>query len=302
VALLLLAVASAAPAARLTFSVDVPARTEIEVCQYTVVEVGRPGDSLAGFRVRVDGDSHHFHLFDATGVPPRTQEIVTGGVSGCIDGDVPALVAADSPRLAVRFPRNVRLPWNVRQALVMNYHVENRSDRPRRMRARVRLALKRPRPSDRLARRWGLQVPVIHVPPFSVGLHGTSTVLAEPLEFFTLTGHMHARGVFLTATRDGEPWYELFDWRHPPMLRYYPPTPLPAGTTIGVRCSYDNGIRKPLRTCADGTPCDLVAGSGVEDAMCTIAGYVLTPVSAGADTSAARDPAGTRSTSRGPTS
>jgi hypothetical protein len=277
VALLLLASARGSDAARLVFEVDVPARTEVEVCQYSVVEVGRPGDTLAGFRVKVEGDSHHFHLFDATGVAPRTQEMMPGGISGCVDGDVPALVAADSPRVSVRFPRGVRLPWNVRQALVMNYHVENRSDRPRRMRATVRLALKRPRSNDRLARRWGLQVPVIHVPPYSIGLSETSTVLAEPLDFFTITGHMHSRGVFLTATRDGEPWYELFDWRHPPLVRYFPPRRVPAGTTIGVACSYDNGIRKPLRLCEGDVPCDLVAGSGIEDAMCTIAGYVLSP-------------------------
>jgi hypothetical protein len=276
-------------AATVHFAVDVPARTEVEVCQYMEVEVGRPGDTLAGFRARLDGDSHHFHLYDATGVPPRTTALVPGNVAECVTGDVVALVSADSPRVGVRFPPGVRLPWHGRQALVANYHVENRSDRPRRMRARVRLNLKRPRPGDRLARRWGLYLEGIHVPPGTSGVFDMVSVLDAPLEIFTLTGHMHSRGVMLRGTRDGEPWYELANWRHPRLARFVPPRLLPAGTKLGLSCEYDNGVRRPVRTC-DGVPCDLVSGTGVDDAMCVLAGYVLTPIGDGTGAPAALDP------------
>jgi hypothetical protein len=277
-------------AATVTFTIDVPPRTETEVCQYLEVELGRPGDTLAGFRARLDGDSHHFHLYDATDVPPRTKELVVGSVAECVLGDVVALVSADGPRVSVRFPRGVRLPWHGRQALVANYHVENRSDRHRRMRARVRLKLAPARPGDRLARRWGVYLDGIRVPPNTSAVFERSTVLEAPLEVFTLTGHMHSRGVMLRGTRDGEPWYELPNGRHPRLARFIPPLLVPAGTTIGLSCEYDNGVRRAVRTC-DGVPCDLISGTGVEDAMCVMAGYVLTPLGDTADAAAELDPA-----------
>lgn len=274
----LLGRAEPAIAARFTFELAVPAHTERQVCQYVEIPLGRPGDAIAGFDVRLEGaESHHFHLFDATGIPPLTREMQDGSISACVAGEAPALVSADSRRVRVRLPRGVRLPWHAPQALVVNFHARNGLATEARARARVRLRLRRARPRDRIAWRWALSQLAIDIPPFSTATIRASATLAEALAFVTLSGHMHNRGLSLTAARDGRPWYVEEDWRHPSLRRFSPLLVVGAGTRIDLECVYDNGVTRPVRVCADGTPCPLVAGGSVEGAMCVLSGYVVRP-------------------------
>jgi hypothetical protein len=268
--------ARAAGAAPLRFELELPPHGEREVCQYLQVERGRPGMTLAGFRLRLEGHSHHFQLIDATGLVPLATGMRDGSVSACAAGpEYPALVWANGRRLDVRLPPGTRLPWHRPQALVLSFHAVNPSDRPVRARARVRLQLRRPRSRDRPVTVWSLNVSDIFLPPETRARVATETVLERPLTVLTLTGHMHRAGVRLAAEVDGRPWYAQDDWRHPSLRRFSPPLVLPAGTRIRLGCDYDNGVARPVRSCADGGPCPLELGSGVDDAMCVLAGYVV---------------------------
>jgi len=258
--------------------VVVPPNTEREVCQYLQVRRGRPGWTIAGYRARIRGDSHHFYLLDASGLVPHTTALVDGPASACVDGtNLLPLVAALGPREALRLPDGIRLPWSTPQALVMNLHVVNGSDRPTTVRVSVRLDL-RPTPREtRLATRWGVQVDQIDVLPFTTATVAARWTLPAPLALLTFGGHMHAQGTLLRAYRDGAQWYEQNDWEHPPQLRFLPPEVLPAGTELTVECTYDNGVQRPVKTCADDVPCPLVAGRLASDAMCNIQGYAVAP-------------------------
>jgi hypothetical protein len=258
--------------------VELAPNSERQVCRWFELRLGRPGWTLAGFRVRIRGASHHFFLYDATDMRARTRALVDGPPAACADGPggVP-LVAAGAPRAALVLPDGVRLPWRAPQPVVMDLHAVNDRRRPVRVRIRISLQLRPTRPGTRIASRYGIAVEDAYVPPFSTGRMAARWTLPKPLILLSLAGHMHARGVELTLTRNGVPWYVQENWRHPPDDRYDPPEVLPAGTEIGLDCAYDNGVDRPVRRCADGSPCPLVSGQLADDAMCNVQGYALDP-------------------------
>jgi hypothetical protein len=258
--------------------VVIPPRTEREVCQYIDTAVGRPGDLLAGYQVRVRGQSHHFNLFDASGVVPYTREQRDGPPSACVpDLGMPRLVATIGPVASLRLPEGIRLPWSTPQALLMDMHAVNPTSRPITVRTRVKLRLRRGEPGTRIATRWGVQTKEIEVAPFTTVTVGSSRTLLAPIELLTFGGHMHDRGVVLRAYRDDVLIYEQRDWRHPKELRYPTPEILPAGTRLRVECVYDNGVAVPVFRCDDGAPGPLVYGERAVDAMCNLQGYGVAP-------------------------
>lgn len=258
--------------------VVVPPHSEREVCQYIETRLGRPGDLLAGYRVRVRGQSHHFYLLDASGLEPLTREQRDGPASACVpDEGMPRLVSSLGPVAALRLPDGIRLPWHTPQPLVMNLHVVNPRSHPVTVRIRVRLVLRRAPAGARMAQRWGIAAKHIAVPPFATATAGTQWTLDRPMTLLTFGGHMHAQGVVLRAYRDDVLMYQQNDWRHPRELRYLTPEVLPTGTTLRVECLYDNGVDRPVFRCADGTPCPLVYGERAVDAMCNLQGYGVTP-------------------------
>ena len=258
--------------------VVVPPHSEREVCQYFEARTGRADQLLAGYRVRIRGQSHHFYLLDASGLTPLTRELVDGPPSACVpDQGMPRLVSALGPVAALRLPDDIRLPWHTPQPLVMNLHVVNPGSRPVAVRTRVHLVLRRAPAGARIATRWGMPARDIVVPPFSTATVGTRWTLDRPLALLTFGGHMHDRGIRLRAYRDGVPMYEQDDWRHPRELRYLTPEVLPAGTTLRVECLYDNGVDRPVFRCDDGNPCALQYGERAVDAMCNLQGYEVVP-------------------------
>jgi hypothetical protein len=258
--------------------VVVPPHSEREVCQYFETDVGRAGDMLAGYHVRVRGQSHHFNLFDASGVVPHTREQRDGTPSACVpDAGMPRLVATIGPVATLRLPDGIRLPWRTPQPLVMDMHVVNPTSRPITVRSRVKLRLRRAAPGARLVTRWGFAAKDIVVAPFTTATVGESWTLTEPLALLTFGGHMHERGMVLRAYRDDVLMYEQRDWRHPKELLYRAPEVLPAGTRLRVECDYDNGVDEPVFRCDDGTPCPLVRGERAVDAMCNLQGFGVAP-------------------------
>lgn len=258
--------------------VVVPPRSEREVCQYFETRVGRVGDMLAGYDVRVRGQSHHFNLFDASGIVPYTREQRDGGPSACVaDLGMPRLVVAVGPRSSLRLPDDVRLPWSPSQPLLMNMHVVNPTSRPITIRARVKLRLRKAPAGTRIASRWGRVTKPIAVEPFTTATVGGTWTLLAPLGVLTFSGHMHERGVALRAYRDDVLIYEQRDWRHPKEVVHRTPEVFPAGTRLRIECDYDNGVDHPVFRCDDGTPCTLRYGERAVDAMCNLQGYGITP-------------------------
>src|SRR5262249_52979721 len=125
-AVLLALPASAAPVTIRLPPVVIPPNSEREVCQYVETDVGRPGDLLAGYQVRVRGQTHHFNLFAATGVVPYPREPRDGPPSACVpDLGMPRLVATIGPAASLRLPDGIRLPWSTPQPLLMDLHAVN---------------------------------------------------------------------------------------------------------------------------------------------------------------------------------
>lgn len=259
-------------------AVVVPPHSEREVCQYVETRVGRDDQLLAGYRVRIHGQSHHFYLLDASGLVPLTRALRDGPASACVpDQGMPRLVSSLGPVASLRLPDGIRLPWHTPQPLVMNLHLVNPGSRPITVRPRVRLMLRRAPAGARIATRWGMVARDIAIPPFATATVGTSWTLSAPMALLTFGGHMHEQGVRLRAYRDDVLVYEQDDWRHPQELRYLTPEVLPAGTTLRVECAYDNGVDRPVFRCDDGTPCALSYGERAVDAMCNLQGYGVTP-------------------------
>ena len=104
--------------------------------------------------------------------------------------------------------------------------------------------------------------------------HNTGTV---PYQVYSVTGHMHQRGLRFTAWRsDGTKIYENFDFAHPIFRQFVPPLVIPPGDWIDYECLHDNGVTRPVRRDALGNPTTLLFGVTTEDEMCTLNGEFYT--------------------------
>jgi hypothetical protein len=99
----------------------------------------------------------------------------------------------------------------------------------------------------------------------------------RPLYVYSVSGHMHQRGLRFTARRsNGTTIYENFDFAHPIFREFVPPIVLNHGDWIDYECLHDNGVTKPVRRDAFGNPTTLVFGTTTEDEMCTLNGEFYT--------------------------
>lgn len=266
--------ATAAEAGTFTYRMPVGPHEERNVCEAVPVRLGPPGAALRGYHLRLSAGSHHFDLYDATGV--ATLAGVHDGLA-CLTDVVapPGIVLGLLPDLRYRLPRGVWIPWHRPGTVLVNFHAVNPTDRPVTAIARVALRFGHPRPGDAVARFWHItadDMAAFSVAPGTTGLQ-TGTGRFPPLRLLNAVGHFHNRGLALNATLDGVPWYRAEDWEHPPFVQFWPPLSV-ADRAFTLTCAYDNGVTRPVRTC-DGTPCPLTIGGSVEQAMCDLSGYAL---------------------------
>jgi hypothetical protein len=119
----------------------------------------------------------------------------------------------------------------------------------------------------------------ILVDPFTQKLqHGHFVnTSAVPLEFFSLSGHMHKRGLrFTTYRSDGTKLYDNFDWAHPINVQYDPPLELAPGDWLDYECLEDNGVTRPVKRDSLGNPIPVQFGVTTDDEMCILPGEFYT--------------------------
>ena len=119
----------------------------------------------------------------------------------------------------------------------------------------------------------------INVPTFTQKIqpgHFVNTT-SQTMKFFSLSGHMHKRGVRFTAYRsDGTKLYDNYDWAHPLNVLYDPPIELAPGDWFDYECLEDNGINRAVKRDSLGTPIAVTFGVTTDDEMCILPGSYYT--------------------------
>jgi len=228
--------------------------------------------------------THHFAVFpyDGTGTPPTPNTWRAGDV-GCISGANFGNSLAGSPQapyFTQVYPSGIArvLPGN--SYIGLNAHYRNYWQVPIQIKVWINLHPFQGTPQH-LAQTiidyqdmFSINVPV-NTQKIQPGRWDNTT--GQPLYVYSITGHMHQRGLRFTARKsDGSVIYENFDFAHPIFRQFVPPLVLAPGDWIDYECLHDNGVTRPVRRDAFGNPTTLVFGVTTEDEMCTLNGEYYT--------------------------
>jgi len=100
------------------------------------------------------------------------------------------------------------------------------------------------------------------------------------MKFFSLSGHMHKRGVrFTTYRSNGTELYDNYDWAPPLKVLYDPPLELVPGDWFDYECLEDNGVNRTVKRDSLGTPIAVKFGVTTDDEMCILPGSYYTDYS-----------------------
>jgi len=142
-------------------------------------------------------------------------------------------------------PEGVGVVLEPAAVLVMSTHYLNATSRPLEVDARVNLYTM-PREALKVeAGLFYLDNPMIRVPPLGHATARLRCPVPSNLSFVGLQSHMHARGTSFSAsiaTQQRRPeWiYSTASWQEPPVVEFDPALPLRAGSTLEIRCDYEN--------------------------------------------------------------
>jgi hypothetical protein len=228
--------------------------------------------------------THHFSVFpyDVGGTPPQLNTWRAGDV-GCISGANFGNTLAGSPQapyFAFIYPQGIARVIPGGSYIGLNAHYRNYWQVPIQIKVWVNMYPFQGTP-DHLAETiidyqdmFTINVPV-NTQRLQPGRWHNPT--SEPVYVYTLTGHMHQRGLRFSARKsDGTLLYENFDFAHPIFRQFVPPLVLNPGDWIDYDCLHDNGVTRPVRRDAAGNPTTLTFGVTTEDEMCTLNGEFYT--------------------------
>jgi hypothetical protein len=245
------------------------------------IEAPNPGEVLTrGFEMALNPGTHHVAIWvwDRPGAPPATGVWTPGDVaclSGASFGQAIA-GAGQAPYSAGFLPPGIAAVIPAARWFGLNAHYYNEFDVPIQIRWWANFFPYQGAP-EHIARgitsldtTFGLRVP-----PFSrrVQRGRFLNTTTEPMAVFALGGHMHKRGIRFTAwDAAGTRLFDDYDWAHPTGRPFDPPLRLAPGEHVDYECLHDNGVERPVRRAADGSPTDLVFGISAEDEMCILTG------------------------------
>ena len=87
----------------------------------------------------------------------------------------------------------------------------------------------------------------ISVPPNSSGEATNHCTVPKDIQLLSATSHMHSHGVYFTARGDKDQLlYETTEWEEPEPWHFNPPRKLGAGSSVNVRCEYQNDTDRTL--------------------------------------------------------
>jgi len=255
---------------------------ETEGCLW--IPTPNPSDFIAGkWEFALNPGTHHFSVFDWDKPGAPVTNVWRAGDVGCISGADFGQTIAGSPQapyFVFTYPAGIGRRLAAGRYLGLNAHYRNYWEMPIQIKVYVNI---HPFPGtpQHLADTivdytdmFSISVPV-NTQKIQPGRWHNLT--GRPLQVYSLTGHMHQRGLRFTAKRsNGTVVYENFDFAHPIFREFAPPLVLNHGDWIDYECLHDNGVSRPVRRDGAGNPTTLVFGLTTEDEMCTLNGEFYT--------------------------
>jgi hypothetical protein len=237
-------------------------------------------DFLAGkWEFALNPGTHHFAVFDWDKPGAPITNVWRPGDIGCISGADFGQTISGSPQapyFVATYPAGIARLLPSGRYLGLNAHYRNYWEVPIQMRVYINIHPFQGTPqhlADTIVDfldMFSISVPV-NTQKIQPGRWHNFT--GGPLYVYSVTGHMHQRGLRFTAKRsNGTIIYENFDFAHPIFREFVPPIVLNNGDWIDYECLHDNGVTKPVRRDGAGNPTTLVFGTTTEDEMCTLNG------------------------------
>lgn len=235
------------------------------------------------FEFALNPGTHHFSIFDWDKAGAPTTNIWRAGDVGCISGADFGQVLSGSPQapyFVATYPTGIGRLLLANRYLGLNAHYRNYWEVPIQIKVYINIHPYQGTPqhlADTIVDytdMFSISVPV-NTQKIQPGRWHNNT--GGPLNVYSITGHMHQRGLRFTAKRsNGTIIYENFDYAHPIFREFVPPLVLNHGDWIDYECLHDNGVSKPVRRDGAGNPTTLVFGVTTEDEMCTLNGEFYT--------------------------
>ncbi len=256
---------------------------EQEGCMW--IEAPNTTDFTVGkWEFALNPGTHHFSVFpnDSGGTPPTPYTWRINDY-GCISGANFGNTLAGSPQapyFTFAYPPGIARVLPARAWIGLNAHYRNYWQVPIQIKVWINIHPYQGTPQHYAQTIIDIfDMFTISVPPFTQRLQPGrwNNGSGQPLQVYSVTGHMHQRGLRFTARKsDGTVIYENFDFAHPIFRQFDPPLVLNPGDWIDYECLHDNGVTRPVRRDGAGNPITLAFGVTTEDEMCTLNGEFYT--------------------------
>jgi len=215
-------------------SFEIPAGQEYVRCQRFANPFGRDV-VLTRTESFMTAGSHHLFVFLSEDAEPGPLEVCSGLEFA------EYLHTSQRPHEIYDYPSGVGRLLRADRGVKLQIHYLN----PLRESTRVELAVTlRAAEPEQVSIRAGqifINTAFINVPPHSGRAASTRCSVPKDVELFSAISHMHQYGLSFGA-RDstGQLLYATNDWEHPEPWNFAPPRRILAGSTIEIRCDYQN--------------------------------------------------------------
>jgi hypothetical protein len=198
------------------------------------------GQDVAVQKVETFMTSGSHHLFVFVGDNPADNE--DGELEACSGLTFgPNLHLSQRSHDVTRFPPGVGRAFAGKQGVRLQIHYLNSSEDVVHTEVSATISATMPDQVPILAAGVFINTFGIGVAPLSKGVAKNSCGVPKDIELFEATSHMHHHGVHFTArSSDGQLLYDTQQWAEPPAWTFEPPRHIPAGSTIDIRCDYQN--------------------------------------------------------------
>lgn len=253
-----------------TPDLTIHAGEEVTYCYYTTIDLDQAAGVKRWSSTMTPGSHHLIVFFGDSGKPDGTVDQDCGGLSG---GSVPYWTySAQNPVSEAVMPTGIGMTVGARQKIYVQMHYLNAGDADLSAHAVIDGETYAPGENYTPAAAYITYNTQISIPPNGTAFAGGSCSVPAGAKFFTMSTHVHKRGVAtqvkdggtVADTATGAMVFESTDWEHPG-ARVWTDDPFFtfASGKLTYRCDYDN-------------PDNVTVGEGQSaetDEMCMAVGY-----------------------------
>ena len=253
----------------------IPAREEREICEYMELPNDQP-IYVTGFEMSMNPGSHHFILYKYDGT--QTDKFPQGPVDdpACLNfgpGDggfgYRFVTGSQVDYYTVPFPPGVGMVLQPHQPVILNSHYINHWNAPATGEVWVNIHTADAAHIQYLAENiFDVNLFGINVPPGMIASTNQTWFAPDDLYLFSLTSHMHKRGIQFVVDKVGgaDNGTEIYrsgsepnGWDDPLNKVYNPPLFMKKGEGLNYTCTHDNGAdaEHPVRMGCEGTSKDI---------------------------------------------